>query len=115
MNESNLPAPRDNKDLEHSDGLSKVEVIAGTPLYLPPEAITSGELDGRSDLYALGAVGYFLLAGRNVFEGRTVVEVCSHHLHTPPLPPSERLGRPLPSQLEAVINAQRAGLIPPPS
>jgi len=91
------------KDLEHADGLSKVELIAGTPLYLAPEAITSGELDARSDLYALGAVGYYLLAGRNVFEGRTVVEVCSHHLHTLPVLPSERLGRPLPPMLEALI------------
>jgi serine/threonine-protein kinase len=38
-----------------------------------------------------------------VFEGNTVVEVCSHHLHTPPESPSVRLGETLPPDLEAVI------------
>ena len=85
-------------------GVSTVNNLTGTPLYLSPEAITAPEkLDGRSDLYALGAVGYFLLTGKPVFEGETLIEVCSHHLHTKPVPPSERLGRPLPPKLEAVI------------
>jgi serine/threonine protein kinase len=79
-------------------------VIAGTPLFLSPEAVASPEaVDARSDLYALAAVGYALLCGRNVFEGRTVVEICSHHLHTPPVPPSHKLGRPLPGKLEALV------------
>jgi serine/threonine-protein kinase len=39
----------------------------------------------------LGAVGYFLLTGRPVFEGKSVVEICAHHLHTPPVPPSQRV------------------------
>jgi serine/threonine-protein kinase len=85
---------------------SALDLITGTPLYLSPEAITAPErVDGRSDLYALGAVGYFLLAGRNAFEGATVVEVCTHHLHTPPDPPSAKLGRPLPADIEAVVLA----------
>ncbi|MGE5125472.1 MAG: serine/threonine-protein kinase [Betaproteobacteria bacterium] len=83
---------------------SALDIITGTPLYLSPEAITSpASVDGRSDLYALGALAYFLLAGRNVFEGATVVEVCTHHLHTPPQPPSRRLGCPLPADLEAIV------------
>jgi eukaryotic-like serine/threonine-protein kinase len=48
-------------------------------------------------------VGYYLLAGVNVFEAASAVEVCSHHLHTPPVPPSTRLGRPLPQDLEALV------------
>jgi serine/threonine protein kinase len=52
--------------------------ITGTPLYLSPEQIrTPDDLDGRSDLYALGAVGYFLLSGNALFSG-SVVEVCAH-------------------------------------
>jgi eukaryotic-like serine/threonine-protein kinase len=83
---------------------SGLDLITGTPLYLSPEAITAPDrVDGRSDLYALGALGYYLLAGRNVFEGATVVEVCAHHLHTQPAPPSAALGRPLPADLEAVL------------
>ncbi|HEX6738777.1 MAG TPA: serine/threonine-protein kinase, partial [Vicinamibacteria bacterium] len=83
--------------------LTGANTIAGTPLYLSPEAITDSDTVGpQSDLYALGAVGYFLLTGRPLFEG-TLIEVCGHHLHTTPPPPSERLGRALPRQLEAVI------------
>ena len=86
--------------------LSGLGTIAGTPLYLSPESITRPEsVDGRSDLYALGAVAYFLLAGHNVFTGATMVEVCSHHLHSRPEPPSGRLGRPLPAKLEALVEA----------
>jgi serine/threonine-protein kinase len=71
--------------------------IVGTPLYLAPEAILSpATVDARSDIYALGAVAYWLLAGRPVFEGSSVVEVCSRHIHsTPPALSNvpEELGR----------------------
>jgi serine/threonine-protein kinase len=93
------------KDLQAHEPVevTAANTIAGTPLYLSPEAITNGETVGpESDLYALGAVGYFLLTGRPPFEG-TLIEVCGHHLHTVPRPPSERLGRSLPRQLEAVL------------
>jgi serine/threonine-protein kinase len=81
-----------------------VNNIMGTPLYLSPEAITSPEkVDARSDLYALGAVAYYLVTGKAVFEGETVIEVCGKHLHKAPISPSERLGRPLPPKLEALI------------
>ena len=60
-------------------------------------------MDARSDLYALGAVGYFLVTGTHVFPGRNVIEVCGHHLHTKPEPPSARLGRALPPDLEGLL------------
>ena len=86
--------------------LTGTNVITGTPLFLSPEALTSPEsVDARSDLYAVGGVAYFLLAGRHVFEGRSVVEICGHHLHTAPVPPSEKLGAPLPPELEALVLA----------
>jgi eukaryotic-like serine/threonine-protein kinase len=78
--------------------------IVGTPLYLSPEAITAPEtLDGRADLYAIGAVGYLLLTGSPPFSGDSVVEVCGHHLHTTPEPPSARAPRPVPADLEALL------------
>jgi serine/threonine-protein kinase len=61
------------------------------------------KVDARSDIYALGAVGYFLLTGEHVFGGHTLVEVCGHHLHTEPEPLSQRLGQPVPADLEAVL------------
>ena len=67
---------------------------------MAPEAITSPDrVDARADLYALGAVGYFLLTGQDVFTGATVLEVCSHHLHSQPVPPGQRAGRPVPDDL----------------
>jgi serine/threonine-protein kinase len=85
-------------------GLTAINTITGTPLYMAPEAIQTPEaVDARTDLYALGAVAWFLLVGRPPFEGRTVVEVCGHQLHTPPLQPSVALGKPLPRDLEAVV------------
>ncbi len=71
-----------------------VNAIVGTPLYMAPEAISQPDsVDGRSDLYAVGAVAYFLLTGRHVFEAATVIEICSKHMLETPIPPSERLGR----------------------
>jgi serine/threonine-protein kinase len=93
------------KDLQSGESveLTGANTITGTPLYLSPEAIRSPEEVGpSSDLYALGAVGYFLVAGKPPFEG-SLIEVCGHHLHTRPTPPSERLGRPVPAELEAAI------------
>jgi eukaryotic-like serine/threonine-protein kinase len=78
--------------------------LVGTPQYFSPEAITTpDQVEPRSDLYALGAVMYYLLAGVPVFEARTVVELCAHHLHTTPQRPSARSGRPIDADLEAVV------------
>lgn len=84
--------------------LSVAGVLTGTPLYMSPESMMTPESgDPRSDLYALGAVAYYLLSGHPVFEAGTVVEIIGHHLHTEPTPPSVRLGRPIPSDLEALV------------
>jgi serine/threonine-protein kinase len=88
------------KDLDAADGLSRDGLLVGTPHYLAPEAIRSQDADARADLYSVGAVAYFLLTGKHVFEGRTIVEICGHHLHTAPEPPSQRLGQPVPPDLE---------------
>jgi serine/threonine protein kinase len=81
------------KSLSPSDDpqLSMAEAIVGTPHCLAPEAIRSSLADRRSDLYALGAVGYFLLAGKHMFEGESVMEVCAHQLHSEPPALSERV------------------------
>jgi serine/threonine-protein kinase len=84
--------------------LTSERSIAGTPLYLSPEAIRAPEtVDARSDLYAVGAVAYYLLTGQPVFDGGSLVEVCGHHLHTAPEPPSRRAGISIDPGLEACV------------
>lgn len=91
------------QDTEPAD-LTQANMIVGTPHYLAPESIReSGQTDEQSDLYALSAVGYALLTGRPVFEGKGTVEVCSHHLHTAPKPPSEVREEAIPEKLEELI------------
>ena len=91
------------KELDTADGLSQEGALVGTPLYMAPESIRSGAADPRSDIYAVGAVAYYLLTGVHVFTGQTVIEICGHHLHTAPVAPSERIGHALPPDLEAWV------------
>jgi eukaryotic-like serine/threonine-protein kinase len=82
------------------------DAITGTPLYMAPEAISQPDTaDGRSDLYAVGAVAYFLLTGQHVFQAASVLEVCTKHMLEAPVPPSQRLGAALPADLEALVLA----------
>jgi len=95
------------KDTVTSRGASTrtdANLLLGTPAYLAPEAIHSpAEVDARSDIYAVGAIGYYLLTGREVFEGDSVVAQCIAHLHAQPLRPSARIGLALPRDLEDVL------------
>jgi CHASE1-domain containing sensor protein len=84
--------------------LSQSATLIGTPLYVAPELVSGqANIDGRVDLYAVGAVAYFLLTGTAVFTGNTTFEVCAKHLSVPPESPSTRLGRDLPADLEAIV------------
>jgi serine/threonine-protein kinase len=86
--------------------LSSANAITGTPLYLAPESVLAPEtVDARTDLYALGAVGYWLLTGTHVFDGKSILEVCAQHLHSAPESPSTRLGAPVALDLETVLLA----------
>ena len=79
-------------------------VVAGTPLYLPRERIQQPSVvDVRSDLYSLGAVGYFLLTGRPIFDVETVAEIFWHQVHTVPRTPSAVMGRAVPPDLERIL------------
>ena len=83
-----------------TSALSRAGTVSGTPLYLAPEAIrTPNQVDARADIYALGGVLYYLLAGDHVFHGRTTVEVCAHHLHSEPPPIAQRVRASLPEDL----------------
>jgi eukaryotic-like serine/threonine-protein kinase len=95
------------KEIESAGDLaqSSVNTIMGTPHYMAPEAIVDpGSIDGRADLYALGATAYYLLTGERVFDGHNLVEVCSQHLHQPPTAPSKKRAD-VPPALEAIVLA----------
>lgn len=78
--------------------------LSGTPLYMPPEAVTApNAVDARSDLYSLGAVAYFLLTGLPVFSGDNIADILRQHVSAVPESPSERLGIAIDADLEAIV------------
>jgi serine/threonine-protein kinase len=100
------------KDIQQDQPqLTQVNAIVGTPFYLAPELISDASIfSPLSDLYALGGVAYYLLAGRNVFEGASAVEICAMHLHDEPVAPSKRAAQKIPADLEAIVMACLAKL-----
>lgn len=91
-------------DEQKHSGMTAHGALTGTPLYMSPEAIESPlSVDARSDLYAVGALGYFLLTGETVFQASSIVELCQQHVDETPIPPSERLAKPVSSELENAL------------
>ncbi len=85
--------------------LTQMGTTLGTPEYQAPEQISTGEVDGRADLYQLGCVGYAMLTGAPPFAGKSF-EVMTKQLKEAPEPPGRR--RPdlgIPPGLEAWILA----------
>jgi len=66
--------------------LTQTGMLVGTPTYMSPEQINALEVDGRSDLYALGVLFYELLTGTPPFAGDTPIAVLMAHLTQPPPP-----------------------------
>ena len=78
--------------------------ILGTPLYMSPERIRNpADADGRADIYALGAVGFFLLTGKRLFDTETEHDLTYHVLHEIPRLASECSPFAVPAELDALI------------
>ncbi len=76
----------------------------GTPLYMAPETIRQhGFGDARTDIYAVGAVGYMLLTGEPVFDGEDHKVIWEKHLSAAPVPPSMRATREISRELERLV------------
>jgi serine/threonine-protein kinase len=81
-------------------------VVVGSPQYMSPEqAAGDRELDGRSDIYALGLVGYEMLAGEPAFSGPSVISVLTQQLTEPPPPLAPRAPGASPAVVDAITRA----------
>ena len=85
--------------------LTREGVVAGTPAFMAPELALGTEVDGRSDIYALGCLAYWLLTAEPVFEGDTPVATLLKHVQEEPVAPSLRTETPIPADLETVVMA----------
>ncbi len=84
--------------------LTGEQVTVGSPAFMAPEQVLGDRpLDGRTDLYAVGCLGYWLLTGQYVFEGETAMEILLHHARTEPTALSKRTELHVPEGLERLI------------
>jgi serine/threonine-protein kinase len=89
-----------------STGLSPDTAVSGTPgtpAYMAPEMALGETVDGRSDIYALGCVAYYLLTGELVFDADSTVQMIARHLHHEALAPSARGGIEIPQELDRIV------------
>jgi serine/threonine-protein kinase len=86
-----------------TSGITQVGMVVGTPAYMSPEQCAGDQQPGpTSDLYSLGALGYFLVTGRSPFEGRAPLQMMLAHLSE--AAPSARALRPeLPEAFDALL------------
>jgi eukaryotic-like serine/threonine-protein kinase len=76
----------------------------GTPAYMAPEmALGNPCVDGRTDLYGLGCVAYWLITGGLVFEEKNATAMMLAHLHKVPVVPSARSELKVPASLDRAI------------
>jgi serine/threonine protein kinase/Tfp pilus assembly protein PilF len=80
---------------------TRSDIVVGTPLYLSPEQARGAPVDGRSDLFALGALLYECIAGKPAFSGASVIEIGAQILHVDPPPPSTINSR-VPKELDRI-------------
>jgi eukaryotic-like serine/threonine-protein kinase len=87
------------------DNLTQVgdsKTVLGTADYLAPEQARSSNVDGRADVYALGAVAYFVLSGKPPFDGGSVAQKLIRHQMEVPASVTD-LRPDVPADLAAVV------------
>jgi serine/threonine protein kinase len=85
-------------------GLTRSDVVCGTPQYMAPEQATGAALDARCDLYAVGVILYQLVTGQLPFDGTNSMDVLNKHVNDRPTPPRLRSpGAPISEGMERLI------------
>jgi tRNA A-37 threonylcarbamoyl transferase component Bud32 len=86
-----------------SDKITMLGAILGSPNYISPEQASGrGQIDGRTDIYSLGALAYFLVTGQTPFVRETAMELLAAHMKDD-VPPPRQLQPEIPQDLEEVI------------
>jgi eukaryotic-like serine/threonine-protein kinase len=86
--------------------LSGVHGVRGTPAFMAPEqALGDRPVDARSDLYAVGCLAYWLVTGKQVFQGDTPLEVIVRHVQVSPDPPSHHAEEAIPQAFDQLVLA----------
>ena len=83
--------------------LTQVGTVLGTPGFMSPEQATGRSLDGRSDLYALACVAWWLLTADEVFAGPTPLVAVFNHVHQPVPTLRDRVEGWIPDGLEPLL------------
>jgi eukaryotic-like serine/threonine-protein kinase len=76
--------------------------MVGTPAFMPPEQFTGAPVDGRSDIFSLGVVLYWMATGEQPFPGESMTAVSYKVVHTEPVPP-RKLNPSISAKLESII------------
>ena len=85
--------------------LTRAGAAAGSPAFMPPEIVLGEAVDARTDVYALGAVAFWLLTGRLLFDEKTAIRTLMAQVDRPPEPPSRFAPAPIPEPLDALVLA----------
>jgi YD repeat-containing protein len=83
-------------------GLTQHDSLLGTPRYMSPEQARTGAIDGRTDIYSLGATLYELLTLRPPFDGESAAELLEQISGREPVPP-RLINRRIPRDLETIV------------
>jgi serine/threonine-protein kinase len=90
-------------DRGQSRDLTQYQRVLGTPRYMAPERIrNAADADARSDIYSVGAVAYFLVTGRELFDGAEEHDLTYQVLHTTAPRPSEA-GAEVPRRFDDLV------------
>jgi tRNA A-37 threonylcarbamoyl transferase component Bud32 len=85
-------------------GGMRANAVVGTPHFMSPEAVEKPDsVEGRSDLYSLGVVGYWLLTGKTLFDDQSVEALLVCQVKEQPPSPSERLGKQVSADLADLL------------